>query len=448
MIATGVISALMSIITYFIYERERRVSIDEDLKGFANSLILGMEGESAGLTEVFNKLLERMEKPSIKKLSHRFALASADSLAFETSAIDLDSLLSIMEDADDPSSNTNFRTISLNGVDYRIFTKPFKASNGVYYDLIITTSLERLYESLSQLRYLLLLLFPMSVLAAGFVGYLIARRALKPIRVITRTAARITSSNLDARVPLGKTQDELHRLSATINGMIERLDKTFKSQQRFIADVSHDLRTPLTIIQTEMELLAGNPDVKDYVNDSVQKTLYAINDLNRLTDSLLILARADAHILKPTLKMLRLDEILLDSIAQFDNLAKSKGITFIVDINDAVEISLDGDLMKRAFSNIFDNAIKYSPDKSKVRVILNRIENSIEVIIINYGEPISQELLPVIFERFQRGDSSRTTAGFGLGLSISKTLIELHGGKIIIESDAENGTIIKIILPL
>jgi signal transduction histidine kinase len=446
--ATAIIILVIAIVVYVIYNSERRHVIDEELIDYGDFLINGFEGESPDLEGIFRELRDLKENQTTKSRIHRFAVISSDSLIFETNDIEIDSVLDEIQDYYDLSSVNNFITIQLDTYEYRCYLTPFKTWRGDIYTLVVITSLDKLYESLAQLRYLFILIVPISIIVAGFIGFLIARRAFKPVRAITETAAIISSSNLDRRVPIGKTQDELFKLAETINDMINRLDITIKSQQRFIADSSHDMRTPLTIIKTELELLLPDPDLSPKVKESLNRAIQEINRLNNLTDSLLILARADSHQLKLNKKNFRIDELIIDCLKQLDNIAKNKNIHFLVNINNPLEISADEGLLRRVLTNVIDNALKNSPENNTIKMNVQDDDRFCEIMVNNQGKIIPAELLPNIFDRFKRADLSRTTAGFGLGLSIAKTIIELHNGFIKIESNIKDGTSVHILIPI
>ena len=405
---------------------------------------MAFDEETSDLDTVFASLLERKLLPSVKNRFHRFALADEDSLIFETNADDLDSVLYEVPLEDSLNMNPFYKTINLSYSDYRIYATPFKTMKGDYYQLIVVSSLDKLYESLYQFRSLLFVIFPVSIFLAGFIGFLIARKALKPVMDITHTAARISSTNLGMRVEIGKSQDELSELASTFNEMITRLDSTFKSQHRFLADASHDIRTPLTIIQTELEILRSREDLRDYCIEPIDKSLQEISRLSRLTDCLLIFARADSNQLVLDKTNLRLDEEILDSLRQLSSIANARKIKFTVNIDNPVEISADEAHLRRILINIIENSIKYSPENSTVKIDLTSEASFHKVSVNNRGKSISPEILPYIFDRFQRGDTSRSTSGFGLGLAIARTLVNLHHGSISAESDENHGTTINM----
>jgi heavy metal sensor kinase len=447
--ASGLLIFMMAFAMYSIFDAKRRAAIDSDLYEYADFLVSGLGEQSKDLSEMFDALLEKKEVPLAKPRAHKFVLASNDSLMFENNAIiNIDSLLSVMQDRKEADQDSAYMTIELNNVDYRFYIRPIQLTKKKEFQLIVITSMDRHYESLVQLRTILFIICPVALLVFGVFGFFIAKRALAPVSNITNIAAEISSESLDKRVPIGKSQDELSNLAATFNEMISRLDTTFKSHQRFIADASHDFRTPLTVIQVELELLLQKEELDKKSGDTIENCLKEVQRLTKLSDNLLILARSDAKYLKLNKKKFRLDELIMDCITPLNTIAKTKKINFRVLSAEQIEIYADQEMLTRVFTNVIDNAIKYSFENQVVSISISQSLSDAVVEINNKGNPIPAELLPIIFNRFNRGDKSRTSTGFGLGLSIVKALVESHKGTVAIESNNENGTSVKISLPV
>jgi signal transduction histidine kinase len=212
--------------------------------------------------------------------------------------------------------------------------------------------------------------------------------------------------------------------------MIERLQKTINAQKQFIADASHDFRTPLAIIRLELELLEERKDIGDDVRHSIETSIREIKTLSTMAENLLILARADSHQLSLNKTEFRLDELIMETAADFNKMAVVKGISFNIGIDELAEIQADRDMLKRIFTNSIDNAIKYSPENRIIKIELKVENGKAVVVIVNEGKDLTQEELASIFSRFQRLDKSRTSKGFGLGMPIIKTIVETHGGTV------------------
>ncbi|MFA6570290.1 MAG: HAMP domain-containing sensor histidine kinase [Bacteroidota bacterium] len=449
LIASGLIMLMMGIAMYSIFDATRRAAIDSDLYEYADFLTSGLGEQSKDMTELFEELIAKKEIPLAKPRAHKFVLASTDSLIFEKNTlINIDSLLDVMQDRKEADQDSAYITIELNNVDYRIYIRPIKLTKKKGFQLIVITSMDRHYESLAQLRYILLIISSVALIVFGIIGFFLAKRALAPVSNITKTAASISSESLDKRVPIGKSQDELSNLAATFNDMISRLDNTFQSHQRFIADASHDFRTPLTVIQVELEMLLSKKILDENSVVIVENCLKEIQRLSKLSDNLLILARSDAKYLVLNKKKFRLDELIMECVSQLNLIAQAKNITFRFLSTEPTEIVADRELLARVFTNVIDNALKYSFENEVVRITIDQSLNNAIVEVQNKGNPIPSELLPVIFNRFHRGEKSRTSSGFGLGLSIVKALVESHKGIVAIESNKENGTTVRISLPM
>jgi heavy metal sensor kinase len=448
--ASAVIVCLVALTTYDLYDDQRRDAIDSDLKEYANFLITGLDIDSSDINTVFDELLSRKDVPTTILKSHRFVLASTDTVIYQSNTLkNLESLLLEVDAVNDTSMNSfYFYTISLNDVYYRVYSEPFKLKSDKIYHLIVITSLDRLFDSLVQLRSLLFTIIPISLGFFGIIGYFIARRAFSPVRKIIEAAENISSFNLDKRVPVGKTVDEIAKLAKTINAMIDRLDSTFKSQQRFIADASHDIRTPLTVLSMELELLETNETLDDESKETIYKCLKEVQSLGKLAENLLLLARADAHRLILNRHPNRLDELVVDALGRLQKIADKKNVHFKFNVDNPISVNADKDLLERMIINVLENAVKFSPEDSNVIVKLISGTNNVDISVNNKGETIPPDMLEMIFDRFQRSDKARTSEGFGLGLAISKAIADAHSGSISMTSDNQNGTTLKITLPV
>jgi heavy metal sensor kinase len=440
-VATTIIIAVMAFSTYFIYYNQRLQAIDNDLHDFVHFLTTGQEYDNIELDKIFQDLTERRKKSKNKLFfDYNFILVGQDSIVYESDErFNLDEIINGIMEYDESEEKSDYATLTIADRDFRIYE--YKMTNeisGKELDIIMVASLEKFKKSLSQIKYILFIISPLLVLIAALIGYLITKRALSPVRHITQTAESITEKNLDERVPVSAAGDELTELAQTLNDMIERLQKAINSQKRFIADASHDFRTPLTIIRLELELLAEKNNLEHETLQSVEKCLREVKMLSDMAENLLLLARADAHQLALDKITTRLDELLLDTISGLNNIANTKNIIFNINISEETVIKADAQLVKRMLTNALDNAIKYAPNQSTIIVELTKNKDEILLKIENEGPNLTEEELSELFSRFKRTDKSRTTKGFGLGLPIIKTITEAHGGYI--QFNSQNGT--------
>ena len=229
--------------------------------------------------------------------------------------------------------------------------------------------------------------------------------------------------------------------------MIERIDNAFKSQKRFVANASHEIKTPLTVIQTELEILEKKMNDAD-TQESIKNALSEIENLTKLTNSLLTIVKLDASQSKLNLSNFRIDELLADCIQTLNKAAMNRDIQINLFIDDPVEINADKEKLRSVFLNLIDNAIKYSLFNSEIKIRTNKSDDKISISIENSGHGIPQSDIPYIFNRFYRSNEIRAEInGSGLGLAIAKEIVELHRGKISVESKVNDKTNFTVILP-
>jgi hypothetical protein len=225
--------------------------------------------------------------------------------------------------------------------------------------------------------------------------------------------------------------------------MLSRIQKAFQSQERFIADASHQLLTPLTILRQELELFRKNPnqDSESFIKSSIQE----VDILSKVIQEMLLLARADAGLGALNLQELSLEDLVFEALTRCEKLATSKSIKLKFNINnetseDRKMILGDNDLLGNLVFNIVENAIKYSPNNEVVSIRVTHREKTCELIVDDNGPGIPQEQLPFIFERFSRGaNMGSQIKGFGLGLAIAQKIAILHGAKLSAENHTGNG---------
>jgi heavy metal sensor kinase len=445
----GLILVVVDVVMYTVYASRLRGSVDDDLRSHADLLISGLSGETVELSDLFDDILAANSHPKPGYRGHQFILASSDSIVFETQDFTHpDTLLDRLRRESDDRFARGFHTLALRGAAYRMLVRDIEPGHGKGFQLIVVASLEKVNATLEYLRTLLLVIVPASLIAAGMGGWFMARRALAPVRVITATAAAISSTRLDQRVPVGRSDDELSQLAGTFNEMIARLDATFKSQQQFIADASHDLRTPLTVVQTELELLLFGAKSGGETREALERMLIEVDRLSRLASDLLLLARADARRLEIDARPFRVDELVLECAGQLRGLAERKRVLFRVGIDEPQEIGADESLLRRAIVNIFQNAIAYAPEGSAIEVAVARANGMLRIDVQDRGPGIPAEALPRIFDRFYRVDADRRGTGTGLGLAIVRTVVEAHGGRVEAASEPGRGTKISLLLPV
>lgn len=313
----------------------------------------------------------------------------------------------------------------------------------------IGTSDRHIRETLNQLLLVFALALPLCLSVAIAGGYTLTRRALKPIGEITSKAERISSRNLSERLPTPKSGDEVERLSSSLNGMIERLEKAFHYLNRFSADASHELRTPLTILRGELELIAHRPDTAEDVRDTISTALEETDRLTKITESLLVVSRLDAGEAQMDHSHFDLAVLAGSTADQMRLLAEDKNIALTCRLNQPVDIEGDASRLKQVIVNLLDNAIKFTPAGGSVNVSAGTENGRAVLEICDTGAGIQADSITRIFERFYRADAARTRkyGGVGLGLSIARAICKSHGGDIRVESVDGKGSRFRVDLP-
>jgi heavy metal sensor kinase len=311
---------------------------------------------------------------------------------------------------------------------------------------------ESFAPALVELRRLLILLVLGFVVVASVAlagGYLLVHRALRTVEEITRSAERITSSNLSDRLPVTSTGDEMERLSTALNLMITRLDEAFQYSRRFVADASHELRTPLTIIKGELEEIAQHQGLSKDIRERLGSVLEEVQRLARIVEGLFALSRLDAGEAHRECVRFDLGQLAASTVAQMSLLAEDKGITLECAESAAVNVEGDRARLKQIVVNLLDNSIKYTPAGGAItlRVATQADEALLEVSDTGIGIP--PDALPHVFERFFRVDKarSRELGGAGLGLSIVKSICTAHGGRVDVESTVGVGSRVRVFFP-
>jgi len=342
--------------------------------------------------------------------------------------------------------------------DLRLLTYPVIDNGATKYLVQVASSTATLDNNLFELRLLLGFAIPLAIIAAAIGGYYVAKKAFDPINRIVRTAQTISAEHLDKRLEIGKVDDEISRLSKTLNEMFDRIEEGFRLQKQFTADASHELRTPLTILLGEIEVALQNKRTPEDYQEILRSAIEEIRRITTIVDELLTIARLESGQLTLQKTPVRLDELLLEAVSKTSAYASRRNISIHFDVKnhnaaqtEEVYINGDRDKLLNVFMNLLDNAIKYSNDNTSITVIEEIQGNFVKVDVIDKGIGISDSDIQHVFDRFYRADKSRTDQGqkrgSGLGLSIAKSLIEAHGGKIEIQSTLGIGTSVSVILP-
>jgi heavy metal sensor kinase len=339
---------------------------------------------------------------------------------------------------------------SPDGNELLIHFLPFVADNGSRFLIEVGTSYGQVEQTLSALSLILLFSLPIFVAAAIGGGYVVITRALTPLGEMTRGAERITSRNLNERLTVVGTGDEVERLSVSLNRMIARLEESFQHISRFSADASHELRTPLTVLRGELELLLQRRADAEETRETIASALEEVDRLTKIVESLLAISRLDAGEGRMDRGRVDMGELVATTADQMRLLAEDKNISLRFVAQEKAEVEGDRSRLKQVIVNLLDNAIKYTPENGTIQLKVSATNDSAVLEIEDNGAGIPAEALPHIFGRFYRVDKarSRQLGGTGLGLSIVKAICAAHGGKVEAQSKEGSGSCFRVELPL
>ena len=347
-------------------------------------------------------------------------------------------------------STLSFATVELErGLFLRVMERPGRVQGRSVIIRVFRDETE-MRRTLREIVEVSLLGFPLAGALAAVGGYLIATRSLAPLDAMARQARRITSESLSKRLPNLNPHDELGRLATVFNETLTRLEASFAELQRFTADASHELRSPLTALRAVGEVALRDGHDPTMLRETIGSMLEEAQRLTDLVDALLTLARMDVTKAGATREEVNLAALLEEIRDQFEVLAAEKGQTLAVTSDHNVVVKTDRTLLRLALVNLVHNAIQHSPSNSKISLAALRRASGVDISVSDSGHGIAPEYHEKIFEPFFRVDKARSRSrggGVGLGLAIAKRSIERNGGRIIIESDLDRGSVFRIELP-
>ena len=328
----------------------------------------------------------------------------------------------------------------------RVFTLSFADRT---YRLQIGRPLENLQEKLRELLITMGSGLAVSALVLILAGYYVAGRILRPIQDINATAHEINAKTLDKRIPLGDTHDELHELSAALNSMFDRLQFSFLRQKEFIANATHELKTPITLLRLSLEEALQQDDLPDSLQQRLDAQSKTLLRMNRLVKNLLDLSALE---LTETCQAehFSFNELAREVMEDFQPLMQERDIHCLVQLDDPLNLVADQEKIKRMLINLVDNAIKYNRPGGEIRLRAERRDGTCIITLFNTGPGVPAEDRERVFEQFYRVEKSRATAlgGSGLGLTIVRRIVELHGGTVTLQSKPGEWTQFDVVLPL
>jgi two-component system OmpR family sensor kinase len=342
-----------------------------------------------------------------------------------------------------------YETIERTKPRLRMVTIPIMDNKKITSVVQVGTSLEDFDETIRKLLLIMIISIPTSIIVTIVVGYFMAKKALRPVDQIRRAAVKISSSNLDEKIDITGRRDELGRLAETFNAMIGRLKDAFQRINQFSIDVSHELKTPLTILKGETEVALRKEREKDDYRKLLLSNLEEIDRMSCIIDDLLLLSKADTKEIKLNIEEVALRDLIMDVCMNMKVVADKKSVE--LQISELEDVRLKGDELKlrRMLLNVVENGIKYSHVGGKVSVSSFINDGYALIDVKDNGIGISEDDIKYVFDRFYRADRSRKReSGSGLGLSISRWIAGAHKGSIEVKSQPAQGSVFTIKLPI
>ena len=338
-----------------------------------------------------------------------------------------------------------YENVKYRGEDYRILYFPVNEEN----ILFVWESLEGSEKDIARLERLFMVFLPLVLLVTTFISWLLAGKLLAPFVTMRSLAEQIRQGKLKERITLGFKGREIEDLVMIFNDMLDGIQQSMEAQKSFSSDVSHEIRSPLTSLRGSIEVALRKKRTPEEYEEVLKSNLSDIVRLSRITDNLLFLARADNKILELRRQWLDIGHLVERIVEQLKYKALAAGVSIEGTYGENIEISGDVELLEQAFTNLLDNAIKYSHRGGKITVRAEEEEGHITATISDTGVGIPEADLPHIFDRFYRVNKahSRKLGGTGLGLAITQWIINAHSGKIGVKSIEGSGTDFFVVLP-
>ncbi|MBI5588382.1 MAG: HAMP domain-containing protein [Deltaproteobacteria bacterium] len=345
-------------------------------------------------------------------------------------------------------SAQDFRSVTgPNGVPMRMISRTFNFSVGRL-TFQAGDSLEDTYELLSSFRNIVLAIFPAVFIICGIGVFVMTGFALRSLKTFSAKVGQITEENLSERIEERGAPAELKPLATSFNTMLGRLEESFAKQKQFLSDASHELRTPTSIIKSFCDVtLSRDRQSADY-RESIKKIGDTVNRMCDIINRILVISRMDTKtiLFKPVRMDLR--DIMRDVLKLIEPSAVNKGV--VIKLNGpSVTVKGDREGLTEVFTNIVENAIKYNRPQGKVDIDISESQGGAVVVVEDTGIGIPEGETEKIFDRFYRVDASRgVTVGSGLGLSIVRTIVEAHGGRVEVKSEVGKGTTFTVYIPV
>jgi heavy metal sensor kinase len=317
--------------------------------------------------------------------------------------------------------------------------------DGMRLVLVAGATSEERAETLRSLRNVLLVAGPIALALATLAGYILAGFSLRPVESMRRRAAEISAETPGERLPVPQTGDEISRLAETLNEMLARLEAALDRERDFVADAGHELRTPLALLRTELELALRHAESSGDLREAVRSSSEEVERLAQLAEDLLLIARSDRGQLPLKLETLDASQLLASVASRFEWRAEQAGRPLRAVTAPAIAVQGDRIRLEQALSNLVDNALRHG--SGEIRLSADASNGDVELHVTDDGAGFPEGFLGQAFERFARADPARTRGGTGLGLSIVRVIAEAHGGSAHAANRDGSGADVWLALP-
>lgn len=438
-LVVAAVLAVIAVVVGGVHERLGVARLDTDLTnamqsvaGVVNSEINERHELAAGAREA----MEELELPgigvSVLDAGHRVLASRHAGVA----AVDSERLMAAVT-ADTPQTLAPERV--------RVAASRWQHGADKYI-VVVWTGLSGLERDHATVMNTIRIAIPLAALVALAGGWLMVSRALRPLSTTAAHADAIDPRHLDARLPLPAPHDELRRLTVAFNGVLDRLSASVGGQRRFMADASHELRTPVSVARTAAEVTLSAPHrTESEYREALGIVAGQTERMTRIVDDLFLLTLADVDGPKLRVRYLYLDEIVADCVRAASILAGERGITLRLHTPDGVQMRGDDELLRRMVMNLLDNAVRYSQDGGAVDVAINVTPGRITLTVDDAGPGIPEAERERVFERFVRLETATPTSGGGLGLPIARWIAEQHGGSLQLESNGHGSRFVAVL---
>jgi len=449
---TLLVCLLVCLVLYASMAVALRREIDVFLEGEGDEMVATITDRGGNLEEIERAVRHEFEVRSPHDMSYRLLDAEGRRLISVESP---DPLPDPWPDARAVLSRNRrtFQTVAPESVDHevRVYSIPVRLAGRDPWVIQVTYKLDRVAASLAAFRRLSGAALAIGAVLAFVGGRILARRSLRPVGVMTEAARQIGAGRLTTRLERSGNDDELDRLAATLNEMLDRIERQFRQMQQFAADASHELRTPLAALRGNAEVALTQTRSADHLRAVLENSIGHYDRLTRIAGDLLLLARADAGETILRCEPMQLNEAIEAVVDLYEPVAADRGLSLEFESAQVVSIDADGARLRQLIGNLIDNAVKYTDGPGRVFVHLAMAEGQAVVTVSDSGIGISEADLAHVFDRFFRADRARDgrgQGGTGLGLAICRSIVEAHGGTITLDSRVGGGTTVRVTLPL